>query len=150
MGILCLKIHKSNITKHCICIFVVWSFACVCIIFSETQPGISWYKNLNYFDHTLISLPGSVAMPSFQSIAFMMSNSAPWERPSLGGVSVIPTPLIAVHCKDSNQLLRDSRVHQQRADAKGRKTASTPWSSILNNGLCLRTTSGRAYVCGFF
>ena len=52
---------------------------------------------------TLISLPGNVAIPSFQSKAPIMSNSAPWEGPSLGGVSVIPTPPISPTCKDVKQ-----------------------------------------------
>ena len=38
---------------------------------------------------TLMSLPGRVAMPSFQSSADIISKSAPGVGPSLGGVSVI-------------------------------------------------------------
>lgn len=64
--------------------------------------------------HTLMSLPGSVAIPSFQSSAPIISNSAPWEGPSLGGVSVIPTPLISptcIHINDSH--IKDIVIYWQ-------------------------------------
>lgn len=63
--------------------------------------GTNMGKTANLF-RTLISLPGSVAMPSFQSRALIMSNSAPWEGQSLGGVSVIPTPLKSPTCKEKH------------------------------------------------
>lgn len=61
--------------------------------------------------HTLISLPGSVAIPSFQSSALIMSNSAPWEGQSLGGVSVIPTPQISRICKDNITITQYADTH---------------------------------------
>lgn len=66
---------------------------------SRTRPQ---EQQNNHLFCTLISLPGSVAIPSFQSRASIMLNSAPWEGPSLGGVSVIPTPLIWPTCKESH------------------------------------------------
>lgn len=93
-GKICIKICYDHTFQLCIYYVIMSMF----LFFLEHNQWMSWDKNLHCF-HTLISLPGSVAIPSFQSMAFMMSNSAPWDRPSLGGVSVISTPLIAVHCK---------------------------------------------------
>lgn len=115
------------------------------IFFSHNQR---WFWTATHFFHTLISLPGSVAIPSFQSRAPMMSNSAPWERPSLGGVSVISTPWISVNCKDTvNSCSETVRCTNNRQMFMQETRVSTARFGVLNTGLILCTTWSSPSVC---
>lgn len=122
----------------------MWSCA---HFFFFTQPEMVLDSNTHFF-HTLISLPGSVAIPSFQSRAPMMSNSAPWERPSLGGVSVISTPWISVNCKDTvNSCSETVHCTNNRQMLMQERRVSSARFDVLNTELILCTTWSSPSVC---
>lgn len=107
-----------------------------------------------------MSLPGKVAIPSFQSRAPIMSNSAPWEGPSLGGVSVIPTPLISPNLQWHNSHINNIGIYWHKGvaneskyntDIKERGSAHSSDSSDAIFPLCWHCETITVYqpLCGF-